>query len=299
VVYNYEDIAIDVTSSKTVANAGESFGLSWQVPKTPGVFTLTYECLEGVAVDARTIGSDIKTVPCGELFTLGNVSGVDVMVSSEKNRFTDLAFTVSFVPTNTAVPAVDTVRTVTIVNAVIPDTVAVATSTPDVVVTPPTPEKPVATPKPTPVTPAVKPVMKPTPKPTKPVTTYTYAIPVSNPNGFTDIAAKLVKMGTLANGVFVTSGTAKTTAPGAILFEVKNIGTKTSQTFTYTVTLPNGTTYTSPTQDVLKPNERATIALGFDATGLTGTKSFNVTVTSTGETTTTNNTFTGAVTITN
>ena len=56
-VYNYEEIHVDVASNKAVANANESFGLSWHVPKTPGVFTFAYACTDGIAIDVRTIGT--------------------------------------------------------------------------------------------------------------------------------------------------------------------------------------------------------------------------------------------------
>ena len=287
VVYNYEDIKIEVASNKAVANADESFGLSWHVPKTPGVFTFAYRCTDGIAIDVRTIGSDIKPVACGDDMSLGRVSGVDVLVHSEKNRFTDIPYTITFVPTNNSITPVVASSTITVVNAqIVP--LAVATSTPAV------------TPTPTPITPP--PVVKPTPKPVVKITTiqtYTYAIPVSNPNGYTDLVVSLVKVGTISNGTFVTNGVVKSDTTGALLFAIKNTGTKTSHTFTYTVSLPNGTTYTSPTQDPLKPNERAQIALGFATAHMIGVKSFTVTVTSDNEINLSNNGFSSSVVITN
>jgi hypothetical protein len=251
-----------------------------------------YTCTDGIAIDVRTIGNDIKSATCGDDVTLGSVSGVDVLVHSEKNRFTDIPYSITFVPTNTNITPVVATSTITVVNAQIAP-LATATSTPDVTPTP------IVKPTPTPVTP--KPVVKPTPKPTKPVSkpVYTYAIPVSNPNGYTDLVASLVKVGAINNGAFVTNGVIAQNQNGSLLFAIKNTGTKTSNTFTYTVTLPNGTTYTSPVQEALKPNERAQIALGFTAANLVGVKSFSVTVTSSGETTLANNGFTGSLVITN
>ena len=292
VVYNYEDIQIDIASNKAVANADESFGLSWHVPKTPGDFVFAYSCTDGIAIDVRTIGSDIKPVTCGDDVTLGSVSGVDVLVHSEKNRFTDIPYSISFVPTNTNITPVVATSTMTVVNAQIAP-LANATTTPDITPTP------VVKPTPTPTTP--KPVVKPAPKPTKPVSkpVYTYAIPVSNPNGYTDLAVTLVKIGAISNGAFVTNGVIAQNQNGSLLFSIKNTGTKTSNTFTYTVTLPNGTTYTSGVQEALKPNERAQIALGFTPANLVGVKTFSVTVTNAGETNLANNSFTGSVVITN
>jgi hypothetical protein len=293
VVYNYEDITIDIASNKAVANVGEAFGLSWHVPKTPGDFTFTYTCVDGVSIDVRTIGSDIETVDCEKEFYLGSVSGVDLSIHSEKTRFADIPYSIAFVPTNTNRPTVTATSTVTVVNPAIPAVIDEATTTPEVTPTP-TPVPPAKSTS-TPVT--TKPPVKPTVKPV-PLYTYTYAVPVSNPNGYIDLVASLVKVGTINNGTFITSGTIDNDTTAALLFAIKNTGTKTSNTFTYTVTLPDGTTYTSPVQDPLKPNERAQIALGFNVVNQTGLRTFSVTVQSTSETTTSNNTFTGSVTIT-
>jgi hypothetical protein len=296
VVYNYEDIKVDVASDKAVANADESFGLSWHVPKTPGDFVFAFTCTDGIAIDVRTIGSEIKPVLCGDDMTLGSVSGVDVLVHSEKNRFADIPYSITFVPTNENITPIVATSTITVVNAAI-SPLANATTTPTL------PTEPV---KPNPVPETPKPAVVPTPaKPTKPVTkpvtvpTYTYAIPVSNPNGYTDIVTTLIQVGTINNGSFLTNGVVDNDTNGAILFAIKNIGTKTSDTFTYTVSLPDGTTYTSPVQSALKPNERAQIAIGFTASNMTGAKSIRVTVTNAGENNLANNSVSGSVVITN
>ena len=53
---------------------------------------------------------------------------------------------------------------------------------------------------------------------------------------------------------------------GAIQFEVKNYGSKTSDTWEFEVSLPNGGTYSSDEQEPLKPNERAVLTIGFPTT---------------------------------
>ena len=240
------------------------------------------------------MNGDITPLPCETTHTLGHVSGVDLSINSEKNRFSDVPYTISFIPKGEEEAVADTTSTLVVVNASISPEVAVATTTPPVIVPPetkPEPTKPATTTPVTPVTP--KPPVKPTY-----VQTYTYAIPVSNPNGFTDIATTFIKVGTISNGAIVTDGVIDNDTSATLLFEVKNIGTKTSNTFTYSVALPNGTTYVSGTQVALKPNERATIALGFDVANIIGIKSLSVNVTSSGETSTANNGFAGTITIT-
>ncbi len=61
----------------------------------------------------------------------------------------------------------------------------------------------------------------------------------------------------------IFTGKIKTEEAGAIQFEVKNYGTKTSEKWTFDVKLPDGSTYTSKKQAPLKPNERAVLTIGF------------------------------------
>ena len=84
---------------------------------------------------------------------------------------------------------------------------------------------------------------------------------------------------------------------GALKFSVTNIGTKTSDDWTYEVKMPNGSTYESGKQDGLKPNETATIVLGFDATE-TGTKTISGNVKVADDRSNSNNDFKWTVSVT-
>ena len=91
---------------------------------------------------------------------------------------------------------------------------------------------------------------------------FIYAIPTSDPNGLTDLSTRFLSIGTIVGNTFF-AGEVKQDEKGAIQFEVKNYGTKTSKEWTYSVTLPNGGTYQSDNQNPLKPNERALVTIGF------------------------------------
>ena len=306
-VYNYKPVEIVVVSNKAVANAGESFTLSWNKPKQDGTFTFTYKCTDGVSVEMRSKLDSIETVTCDEAYDIGAVDTIDLSVNSERNRFTEIPYTIAFIPVKADEPAATTDKTITVVNAMISPVAVVATTTPDVVITPD--PKPVVVvqpePKPEPVKPTPTPVPKPvTPKPTTPkpvvVSTPIYSIPVSNPKGFTDVGVRILAIGTInSNGRFVAANSIDNDAQGAIQFEIKNFGTKTSNSFTYTATLPNGTVYKSPTQTALKPNERMVATIGFETDDMTGVETFEVTVTVSGDTNKTNNQFTSKVSIVN
>lgn len=304
-VYNYEPVELDVTSSKTVANAGETFSLAWNIPKQAGDFTFSYECVDGIAVETRTMTGTLTAVACGQAQTLGNVSGVDISITSEKERFADVPYAISFVPTNTKEAPASKLSSITVVNASIGTTALAATTTKPVTEVVPTPTpKPeptpvVVTPKPPVPIPVAAPVTVTVTVP-KPVYVQTpiYTVPVSNPNGYTDLGITLIGAGTIDNSNrFTNVGTIDNDSKGAIQIQIKNTGTKTSNPFSFTVALPNGSTYASNEQTPLKPNERSVITLGFEVTNLIGIQSFKGMVTIVGNTNATNDTFAGAVTI--
>ena len=310
-VYNYQPVELVVVSNKAVANAGEAFTLTWNKPKQVGSFTFAYACTEGVATEVRVAGGAIAAVECDTDLNIGAVNSLDVSVTSERNRFTEIPYTISFIPAKSSEASATKENTITVVNAMIsPVVVEAASSTVTEVTVKPIPEPVVATkpkpvtptpavsvPKPTPAPVVVKPTPRPTPTPvvvSKPV----YSIPVSNPKGMTDIGVRSFGIGTVdTNNRFSAATTIDNDAKGAIQFEIKNFGTKTSDSFTYTTTLPNGVEYTSPVQTALKPNERMVATIGFDASDMTGVKSFSVSVAVTGDSNKANNQFTSKVSI--
>ena len=296
-VYNYKPTELVVVNNKSVANSGESFTITWNKPKQVGTFSFKYACTEGVGAEIRTEGGAIASVPCDEDYVLGSTESLDVSFTSERNRFTEIPYSVSFIPATSETASATTENKITVVNAMISPVVAdvATTSVTEVIVTEET--KPEVKPKPEVVVTPKPTVPKPTPKPvtiSKPV----YSVPVSNPNGFTDIAVRSFGIGSVdTSNRFTASSVIDNDNKGAIQFEIKNIGTKTSDSFTYTATLPNGGTYTSPKQEALKPNERMVATIGFETSDMTGVKSYSVTVQILGDTKANNNVFTSAVSI--
>ena len=264
-ISNYRDsMSADVDTDLTVASnmklvdAGEPIIITWDKDSREGAYAFSYACLEGVTVDiVDTEG--LRSIACDTRYSLGVTDVVTVVVNSEKARHIDVPYTISFMRQNDTGPVRSGNNTLTITNENINDVVAVGTPDGEVLGEEDVEEE-VKEEVPAPATPAPK------PKPVvvaEPVTEYVYAIPVSNPNGYTDLATRFLNVGDIVNGKFV-AGDIERDDTGAFQFEVKNIGTKTSDTWTYAVTLPDGDTYTSPKQTALKPNERAVISLGFD-----------------------------------
>lgn len=286
-VYNYDkNQELVVSTGNSVVNAGESFTITWTQMRGEGSYSFSYKCTEGVALDAKNSDGEVVSLACDTPLELGNVTSLDVLIASEKARFVDVPYTLTFNKTNDGGNQLSTSKEITIVNATIPTSGVVVTE--DI-------ETPVVS---KPVTTTPKPVY--VPPQTTTVTKVVYKAPVSNPKGVIDLQISNLKVGTITSGkVFVASKTLDEDKTGAIQFEVKNAGTKTSGTWSYVAHLPSDITYTSPIQVVLKPQERAIITLSFEGIDEKGTEKFDVKVTASGDVKTSNNTVASSVKVTN
>lgn len=251
-----EKVPLLVTSNTTLANSGEMVTVTWNTAKAPGSYTFSYTCSEGIAVDLVNV-EGIKSIGCGTNYNLGDTDSLTMTVDSEKDRFADLEYTVSFLGTNDTEPRASGTVTLTVINTNLKETTtteedetSVTEETPDVAT-----EAEVDTDS---TTPAVQ--------PTTPAyeQQYVYTIPTSDPNGRTDLGVRFLNVGEIVGNVFFTKPLERN-EDGAIQFEVKNYGSKTSKDWTFAVTLPNGSTYRSDEQKPLKPNERAVLTIGFGA----------------------------------
>jgi hypothetical protein len=300
-VYNYERTpSIVIATPNTVVKSGESFTIGMNEQKRPGLYSFSYSCATGVMVETRTIDGDITTIACGEGFTLekGQIA-LDILVTTDTQRFTDLDYTIIFTPSDPRRDALTADGRVTLVNASLPTSTNLE-PTPDVAIIEETPidtDEDTITPAPAPTTPT-RPVVPTPPAPTY-IETPIYAIPVSNPNGTIDLRVTVVGVGTLEGTNFMLAKELEANEGGAIRFSVKNIGTKTAEDWSFKANLPADITYTSGDQKALKPNEEAIITLSFTSAGKSGTESVDVTATAKGDVNTKNNSFTSVVKIVN
>lgn len=246
---------IFVSSNVTLANAGETITLSWSEASVPGTFTFSYVCHDGVAIDLIDLAG-VRNIECDTQYNIGNTTNLDLSIKSQKSRYTDVAYTVAFLGTNDTTPRASGTAQITVLNTDVQNSLTTTIEEPavetDITTTPA-----VETPTETPVT---------VPVPT-PVEEYVYTVPVSDPNGRTDLGVVYLGTGTIVGNTFFP-GLVQQSEAGAIQFAVKNYGTKTSSDWTFTVKLPDGTTYTSTNQLPLKPNERALLTIGFVASNV-------------------------------
>ncbi|NCN12113.1 hypothetical protein GW937_02205 [Candidatus Kaiserbacteria bacterium] len=255
-----------VASDNTLTTVGVPVKATWNESKIPGTFSFSYACKEGVAVDLIGVRA-LSSITCATEYSLGNATEVVFSVDSEKDRYADLAYTISFSGTNDTKPRAFKTIQLTVVNNAIASN---QESVPDIEL----PEETVLTTEPViteiPTTPVIPtPETVPNSIPPKAITpTYTekitYTTPVSDPNGRTDLGVRFIGTGSIINNSFVP-GVVSQDKAGAIQFEVKNYGTKTSGTWDLSVTLPDGSHYESNDEIALKPNERAVMTIGFSA----------------------------------
>ncbi len=242
---------LTLATEKTVINSGESLVLSWtDMKETDGAYTLSYACSPGVSLEVRTHEGTLTSLTCAEILHLRkDVQTLTVNVISTEARFVDVPVTLTFTSERTDTTKESTAK-VTVVNASVPSGVLVdVLEIPEVSV--PTPVVAVA---------EEKPVETPIVSTPTPVRVY----PTSNPYGFTDLSITTVGIGTIEHGVFTYTGAYDRDDRSVIKFEVKNIGTKTSNTWLFRSILPNGDIYTSPIQPALMPGERIEFTLAFD-----------------------------------
>lgn len=267
---------LEITTTKTVVNTGEAFQLSWSEVDADGGFTFTYTCTEGVAALISNSQGQLSTVTCGQPYILAGRTDAEVKIVSENNRFVDVPFTIAFVDTKNSEVLVSNEDRITVVNATIPYEGLATSTTTDETTTDSTTEETTSTDDEeisdseteTETTPVVTKPSAPVVTTPAPVTTthYEWVLPESDPNGTVDLKATYLGVGQLDGKTYEPAGTIDNDEMGALRFSVTNLGTKTSDNWTYKVELPNGQTYSSKSQTGLKPNETATITLGFTVT---------------------------------
>jgi hypothetical protein len=266
-----------VTSDTKTIDSGETTTLTWAQANAMGSYTFSYACAEGVAVTAVGIDGD-RGIACDTTYNLGSATELTITATSEKAAYEDINYTISFLRQNSAEVAATAQGSLLIVNETL---LAAATPEPT---EPGTPAEPTPVASSTPAEPMLEtPARTTSTTPTRPTTPpptteieYLYAIPVSDPNGTVDLATRFLNTGRITNNRFAVGALIRGT-DSALQFEVRNLGTKTSQTWTYQVVGPDST-YTSPVQTALKPSERAVITVGFPGTRDTS-HNFIVTIT--------------------
>lgn len=273
-VNGYQETIIDTTpevsnivvqSDNSLIDTGAEITIDWNKVPTTGTYAFTYECVEGVSLTYLTDLGE-RAIDCGTNYNVGDIDTLTMVIDSEKNRFADVPYTIGFLHSGDTEPRAEGGGVIAVVNTEIDSVTAAVTETVDptpTVTAVATEEEEAESVDTTPVVSTPLPPAPVDPEPEVPFEQqFTYTIPVSDPNGTVDLSALYLGVGTITNGAY-QSGTVPANGEGAIQFSVRNVGTKTSDTWTYRVALPSGSIYESDAQAPLKPNERAVITMGF------------------------------------
>ena len=98
-----------VTSDTNVIENGNDVRLSWTDASTQGSFVFSYTCTDGVAISiVETDG--VRNIDCGTNYNLGNVNNTTLNITSEKDRFVDIAYTLGFIPSDATEPVDEPAR---------------------------------------------------------------------------------------------------------------------------------------------------------------------------------------------
>jgi hypothetical protein len=266
-VYSYKPSEtsnkINVTADRAIMNSGETLAIWWENKNDSGTYTFDYSCQDGVALDIRSADKDFSSISCNQTYDLGLIDRIEIKVDSEKVRFTEIPYTITYYKKNNQEATITDNKTISVINPSLSEDSSKTEDASDVI----TPTKPAPTenkPKDdVPSTPS-KPIIT---KPTQVEPTYIYEIPVSNPKGQIDLLASNLKVGTKNRiGTFINTDRVIKNQAGAIEFVVHNIGNKTSGSWIFETKLPGDVDYISDRQLPLKPNERAVITVSFPTT---------------------------------
>jgi hypothetical protein len=261
-VYSYDPKSagtVKLTETPKNLTTGVPSTIRWDKPFSTGTYSFSYDCGKDVFLEIKSPESEFAGLECNKKYNLGNVDNTTLLVHKDTTDAIDLAYTISYFKTNATTESATNSNVAGIIQgsevAIGPETSVVVTVNDKPVSPKPTTTNTVTTPKPS--LPAITP---------KPEITYTYALPVSDPKGFTDLKVGYLGIGTTnTQGNFISTGSLKKDVAGAIQFTVHNVGTKTSGDWTFTTLLPGDINYTSKTQTQLKPNEKTTLTISFPA----------------------------------
>ena len=286
-----EPITFTTTPLLDSIRHSETVTLEWDRVDARGTYALEIDCVDGVQAVVRTEEYGTQTINCGTFYNIGDITSVMMTLESTEYESIDLLYTIAFIPDERPHEQYESSAVVTITNPALAIRDDEEDEEEDVPVT--EPEDEVDSEPHTPSAPS-------TPVTTYPRYEYVYQIPVSDPSGYTDLRLGLSSFGVLDSAQrFTPRGTLPTGTMGALRFTVKNTGTRTSERWTYTATLPSGRTYESPSQSPLRPNETATITIGFRTPSETGRHDVAVAIDTTRDRDRSNHSFSWMVNVTN
>lgn len=265
-LYNPSQNNLVINNTTPEVYSGETVDLTFAEQPGGGTYTFSYSCHDGVSL---TLLDDDTNQPlrCDMVYSIGTRAGTTFTVTSDTASSVLITYNIAYLRTNDSKPRLEGTGNLVITNPDIANNQPPVSSETVVEVTignddkPEVPAKAMTTPEATPV-PARHPIQ--TAQPAQRFEVFSY-IPPSQTNGFTDLQVAFVEMGYVRDGNLKVSDTFTRNSQNFLRFEIKNIGTKTSERFSFTTRLPDNNVTVHDNQIPLKPNERAVITVRFPA----------------------------------
>ena len=250
------EASLIITADKDSLALNETITISWSSP-IAGNYTFTAECDAGVVLSRET-ADDSVPIPCQQTILLDGETSITLTPLESETETAEVYYVIGLIDRENDDLLLESDSYFIITN---PEANQDEENSPISVSSGDTPST----------------------APQRPQTGSTiipvYRRPVSDPNGLVDLTASHFAGGYLTDEQnFLKSQTIDNDFRGAIRFIVRNIGTKTSDEWQFAATLPSGRKITSVKQEPLKPNEEATITLGFNPGNSLGLKTAMVKV---------------------
>lgn len=251
--------AIKVTLSDSSVTSGEAFDASWTyAPEGAGVFTVLYQCQEGLQLRSVSAAGVVTTIPCGAAFPLGNetIKTTRIIPSISGTETIESTFTVIFNP------VVDSTSTST-ASAPRPQGSAKVSIAPAATTATNTGTNNGTNGTTAPVTTTKKPTTPSTPVVTTP-----------KPIGTPDLEIRIIAVGVIDaySGMFVSRNPISPEETVAVKFDVANRGTAASGSWYFSAELPTYpvSPYNSPRQASLAPGAHIESTLRFNQVAIGG-----------------------------
>lgn len=273
---------IVLETTETTAVSGEMITLSWeQFAEQPlGSYAVWFACADDVTIQVVTPDEGMQNINCETYYNIGERTSLNVLFESPAVEMTSIDYEIAFVPEDEDIEQQGSIGTLVIENPTLALREEEIEEETEIIEDETEAEEEL--------------VEQPIPEYREDIV---YQVPQSDPQGATDLGVRFFGVGILENETFTAQPSFEQSKRGAIRFVVTNHGTRTSENWTYTATLPNGQIYESPTQMPLRPNENATISLGFRSPAETGTYPFSVAIETTRDISTANHSFSWSVSV--
>lgn len=237
-----EEVVINTPDSLILTD--NVFELTWSHRNKPNdaTYTFSYECKEGFSFALSNEGDIYEAIPCGTLFPFASENNVlRLLPLLENSRLAEVLITLSSVNEKGDTTASHQLS-LTIVNEF---------SSED--------GQPAQT--------GTQSASLRAGERTDEIFPITDSRTTSNQGGEPDLSVRITGVGIINNeNVFVPTNSLRVNERGAVRFEVRNVGTKTSDNWAFNAVLPTFPMHIfhSTSQQALAPGERIEFTLGFD-----------------------------------